>query len=163
MIFDELLHFDWLSEWSKNRHPFRAFLFVESVVNRIRLWIGIGKLQKKSIDYSLTLFGSVSKLSSSVSLIFPLSILAWYWLILYRCCLVLVHLPWKIRLRKFMTEWLKMLVSFLVWSSGPSFSKGWYCYPVYSAIDFPTYKIRCIVIYPLDSASRRFNNWRLLF
>lgn len=32
---DELLNFDWLSEWSKNRHPFRAFSFVESIVNRI--------------------------------------------------------------------------------------------------------------------------------
>ena len=89
--FDELLHFDWLSEWSKNRHPFRAFLFVESVVNRIGLWIGIGKLQKKSINYSLTLFGSVRKLSSSVSLIFPLSILAWYWLILFRLCWFICH------------------------------------------------------------------------
>ena len=68
-----------------------ASFFVESVVNRIGLWIGIGKLQKKSIDYSLTLFGSVRKLSSSVSLIFPLSILAWYWLILFRLCWFICH------------------------------------------------------------------------
>lgn len=68
-----------------------ASFFVESVVNRIGLWIGIGKLQKKSIDYSLALFGSVRKLSASVSLIFPLSILAWYWLILFRLCWFICH------------------------------------------------------------------------
>ena len=41
-------------------------------------------------------------------------------------------------------DWMTENVGLVfVWSSGPSLSKGGYRYPVDSAIDFPTYKIRC--------------------